>query len=575
MVNSRDRTEPHLDKFKDHQPECEAVQFKGPDEEVSINAAEQEAVSDAVGIFSHVTQDNALSDRLPSTELALESANVHEIDTALIEVLLEEKQANETTNQTKEHSTDIKNEPQDQTDLENPVIKPLGDSGEEENRNKTTSSPEPQTSHKYQSYPNPYHEHSLGVIADCMLFQEAEENRMDPKARDDHPERISGTMLEHLEKTCFNSELQLLATEETKSLEHLTKKRFRRRMGMCGLGDRKRKFPFDRHHCLTGGQKEEGALKGNKSVQHLYNTVLENGGTTPVDHEGTTRPACKEYEEVLKDSSGAAMTDDERTTGVAEKENKCAVEPMVLEHELNLLEALTTGVGQTLLSASIGKNLNVIPDESSIAASSKPHEMETTTCVDEPNFPGPDTINNGQDIEFNTIHDVVSEKQNLHADYKAAEDLGETATEVEVAQEVCSASVCATVEMSKGSVVVTKVIQEVPTDLQENESEIKEQCPSNMAAAEILDPNGPGLSGSTENGLLPLFVDNMDIAAMASSEKPNAKGHGENDVWNTAPAGGNTSSTKGISEPTVPPTGQENHMHVRSEVGIPLQNVSK
>ncbi|MCJ8748191.1 hypothetical protein PDJAM_G00162090 [Pangasius djambal] len=589
-------TEPRLDKFKEHQPECEAVQFIESDKEVPIDAAEQEAVSGPVVILSDMTQDNALQ----STELALESANLHEIDTALIDVFPEVKQAKVTTMETGELSSDIKNEPQDQPDLESPIIKLIGELDEVKNGPKTISSPEPQTSHKDQSSPKPSHEHSLDVNGDDILFQEMAETKMDPKDRDDH---------EHLEETCFNSEIQLQAPEETETLEPPAKKRLRRRMGMCGLGDRKRKLPFDEQHCrqgLIGRQREEGAGKGNKDVQHLYNTVLENESTTPVDHEGTTRPRCKENEEVLKDkeNSSAAVMDDEGTTGVAERENSCALrnsmnkctalmnaegttdesptedrdvpkkgvleenysteimdaEQMVLEHELYLLEEISAVVGQTLLSPTTGKNL--IQDEPSVAAATNDHEMEVATCGEEPDFPGTEMTNNGQDIEFNMKHDVLSQKQNLHADNKADEDPDEIATEVEVAQEVICSSGCATVEMSEGSVLVTKEVQEVPTNLEESEMKIEAQCPPNMAATEKHDPDGPELSGSTEK-----FVDILDIATIASSEIQKAKGHGENDKpipavsESTEPAGGDADNAEEISETIAPPAGQENHMH--------------
>lgn len=611
MVNSSCGTEPHLDKFKEHQPECEAVQFKESDKEVSINAAEQEAVSGPVVILSDVTQDNAVSDRLES---ALESANLPQIDTALFEVLPEVNQANVTTMETEEHSTDFKNEPQDQLDLEDPV-KRLGEFDEVENGTKTTSSPEPQTSHKDQSSPNPSLEHSPDVNGDGMLFQEIEEIRMVPKARDDHLGRLSGTVLEHLEEACFNSEVQLQAPEEVEISEP-PKKRLRRRMGMCGLGDRKRKLAFDEQQCrqgLIGRQKEEGIGKGNKGVQHLYNTMLEDDGTTPMDHEGTTRAACKESEEVLKDkeNNSAAVMDDERTTGIAEKENgyalrnmsKCielmndkvttdesptdnrdvlkkgileendgtvimddqgTAEQMVLEHELNLLEDVTKEVGQTLLSPTIRKNINMIQNEPLVAAATNDHELEIATCGDEPNFPGTEMTNNRKDIEFNVKHGILSEKQNLHADNKVDKDADEIVTEVEVAQKVSKNSICATLEMSEGSFVVTKEVQEVPTGLEESEMEIGEQCPPRMAASEKPEPNGPELSESIEKGLDPLFVDNLGIAEIASIEIHNAKRRSENDKPITAVSEGTepADNAKEISEPIVPSIGQENHVHV-------------
>ncbi|XP_017312536.1 uncharacterized protein LOC108258434 isoform X2 [Ictalurus punctatus] len=610
MVNSSCGTEPHFNRVKE--PECETVQFKESDKEVYISAAEQEAVSAPVVILSDVTRGDAVSDRLQSTELLLESANLHEIDPALIDILPEVKQDNVTKMETEEHSADIKNEPQDQPDLEEPAIKLLGELGEVENATKTTSSPEPQTSHKDQCSPNPCHERSLDVDGDGVLFQEIEETKMDQKAGDHDPEILSGAVLEHLVETYFNSEMQLQATEGTEILEPPAKKRLRRRMGMCGLGDRKRRFPFDGQHCrqgLIGREREEGPLKGNKCAQHLHDPLLENDGTTPMKHEGTTRPACQENEEVLKnkENNSAAVIDDKRTPGEAEKEqkknmNKCTAlmrdgdttdesptenrdvlekvileendgivimdnkgttEQVVSEHHLKLLEDISPGVGQTLLSPTIGKNLNMSQDERSVAAATSDHEIETATCGEEPNVPGTDMTNNRQDIEFNMKHDVLPETQHLHADYKVGEDPDEIAMEDEVAQEVICSSVCATVEKSEGCFIVTRQVREVPTGLEESEMEIEEWCPSNMAPTEKHDPNGPELGGSTEKGLDARFVDSTGIASI---EIHHVKGHCENDKpitavsGSTEPAGGDAINAKQNSEPLAPPTVQEKCM---------------
>ncbi|KAF4075428.1 hypothetical protein AMELA_G00234510 [Ameiurus melas] len=601
MVNSSCGTEPRFNMVKE--PECETVQLKESDKEVSISAAEHEAVSAPVVILSDVTQGDAVSDGLQSTELSLESADLHEIDTALIDILPEVKQDNVTKMETEEHGADIKNEPQDQPDLEEPGIKRLGELDEVENATKTTSSPEPQTSHKDQSSPNPSHERSLNVNEDGVLFQELEETKIDPKARDDNPEILSGTILEHLVERCFNSEMQLLATEVTETLEPRVKKRLRRRMGMCGLRDRKRRFPFDGQHCrldLIGREREEGPLKGNKCAQHLHDPVLENDGTTPMEHEGTTRPACQENGEVFKnkENNSAAVIDDKRTPGVAEKDqqknnmNKCTAlmkdgdttdesptenrdvlekvilgendgtvimdnrgttEQVVSEHHLNLLEDISPGVGQTLLRPTIGKNMS--QDELSVAAATNDHEME-------PNVPGIDMTNDRQDIEFNMKHDILPEKQLLHAD-KVDEDPDETATEDEVDQEVICSSVCATVEKSEDCFIVTKQVQEVPTGLEESEMEIEDWCPSNMAPTEKHDPNGPDLGGSTEKGLDARCVDSTGIASI---ETPHVKGHCVNDKPITAvsestePAGRDAIDAKENSEHLAPPTVKENCM---------------
>lgn len=588
MVNPSCGNEPHVDKFQ-HQSECEAVQYKESDEEVSMSADEREAVSGPV-----VVQGNACD--------GLEPADVQEIDADLIVVLPEEIKCSVTTTETEELCTDIKNEPQNQKDLEGGIIKFLGVLDE----TKATSSPQPQTSQKDQSSPNP--SPSLHVNRDDLPFQEIEESSMDPKARDDHAERLSDTILEHTEETCFSSEIQSQATEDPEPLEPPAKKRLKRRMGMCGLGDRKRKLLFDGRHCRQGllrRQREEQALKGNEVVQHLYNTVLESDGTTPMDHEITTGPACKKNdEEVLKASEkhGAAVKDDDRTTGEAEKEDrynmsKCTVlmndeantdespkeNANVLKEStseenhgtvnmddkgtaeqvvfvLDPLEDTSAGIGQALPSLTTGINVNMIQDELSVPAAPSDHQMEPAICGDEPNFPGTEMTNSGQDMEFNMKHEVQSERQNHHTDNKVHEDPDEIAAEV--AQEVSCGTTCAEVEVSEGCVMVTKEVQAVQTGLEECEIEIKEKHPPNLAATEKHKPNSPDLSGSTEKGL-----DHMGILEVTSTyETQNEKGQGENDqsakaVSQSMDNSGDAEDSKEISEPLAPPAG-EIHMHV-------------
>ncbi|KAK3510370.1 hypothetical protein QTP70_005662 [Hemibagrus guttatus] len=572
MVNSSCGNEPHLDKFKEHQSECEAVQYKNSDKEVSMSAHEQEAVSGPVAI-----QGNACDE--------LESADVHEIDADLIVVLPEVIQSNVSTTEAEEHCIDIKN------------------LDEVKKETKTTSSPEPQTSQKDQSSANP--SHTIHVNRDDLPFQETEESRMDPKARDDHAERLSDTILEHTEETCYSdsSEIQLHATEEPETLEPPAKKRLKRRMGMCGLGDRKRKLIFDGQHCrqgIVGRQREERGLRGNEVVQHLYNTVLENDGTTSTYHEGTAGPACKDYDaEVLKarGKNGAAVMDDDRTTGEAEEEDalthnmsKCTV---LMNDEANTDESpkentdvlkkgtseenhgtvnmddkgfvlkLLEDMGQALPSPTTGTNLNMIQDELSLPAAPSDHQMETAICGEDPNFPWTEMTNSGQDVEFNMKHEVLSERQNHHTDNKVHQDPDEIAAEVEVAQEVSYGTTCARVEVSEGSVMVIKEVQAVLTGLEESEMEIEEKHPPNLAATEKHEPNSADLSRSTEKGL-----DHMGILEVTSTyETQNEKRHGENDQSVTAVSesmdhsGGDAEDSKDISEPLAPPAGQGIRIH--------------
>lgn len=568
MANPGYGTEAHLDQFKDHQSEREAIRFKESEKEESISAAEQEAVSGPV-----VIQDSAASGPSPSAEQS--SSDPHEIGTALIETL------------PAGHSTDVKNEPRDQTDLGDPVNK----MDEVENRTKTASSPEPQTSHQDHGYSNPYHKRSLDVNGDVLLVQEIEENGMDPKAGDDHQESTSGSVLEHLEEMCFNSETQLQAADEPDILEPPAKKRLRRRMGMCGLGDRKRKLPFDGQHCrhgLVGRQREEEAGKGYKGV------ALENEPECwrmRKNHEGGgTIAACKEDEE----NNVTAVMAEETASGVAEKENICALSNMikctavmnevitdepsienneekdaavtmdnktgaeqtVLEHELSLLEDISSEVGQIAFSPIIGEILNMIQEELSGGAAPSDREMEDVTCGDESNCLGTEMTNHGQHNELNVKHEVLSEKQNL------------SETEFKGGPEVSSVSICATVEMSEDPATVAEEVHELPTGLKESETKLKVQIPPNMDATEKPEPNRAELGESMEYELDPLFADIMDIKVINSSKIQHAKHHSENEKPGTAvlmspePAGGDTEHANGRSESIVPPTGQEYHVQV-------------
>ncbi|KAM9454287.1 uncharacterized protein Hap1MRO34_020184 [Clarias gariepinus] len=587
MVNSSCGTEQNL--VNKHQAEFEEVRSG---REVSIDVAEQEAVSIPAMFLSDVDQDNALCDRLQCKELSWEAADHQEIHPTLTEVLPEVKKG---TKEPEEHTADIKTESQDHPDLEDTISKLLADLNEVEDIPRTTSSPEPQTSLKDRISPKPFHDCSFDVNEDRMLLQEIEETIVGPETTDDHPEMLSGTALAHLEELCFNSEMQLLANEETETLEPPAKKRLKKRMGMCGLGDRKRKFQFDGSYfrqSVIGRQRKERDGKGNTVA---YNTMLEDDGTTHMNQEGTIGPSGKENEEVLKDkeSEGAeemedkrarektenlytkknntdkwtALMNDQYTIYESSKENKVdileendrsimmedkgIVERLVLD--LKLLEEISTCVGQTLISPTTGTNLNLFQDERSVATASNEHEMDTLTCDEEPSFLGNEIPSNEQDLTFNMKHFVMSEKQNPNAKHKLRKDTADTLPDVEAAQEISRSS---TLEMSEGSTVATKAAQEIPSGLEVSATMIEKQCPPDMAAAETNEP-----SGSTANRSDPLFLNIMDILTMASSGI-----HGEIDKPVTAvseskqPDGGHVSDAKEIHRPLAPPTGQENHM---------------
>ncbi|KAF5897116.1 uncharacterized protein DAT39_013167, partial [Clarias magur] len=568
LVNSSCGTGQNLDRLNEHQAEFEEVRSG---KEVSVDVAQQEAVSIPAMFFSDVEQDNALCDRLR------------------FDVLPEVKQA---TKEPEEHSADIQTEPQDHPDLEDTISKLLADLDEVEDIPRTTSSSEPQTPPKDRGSPNPFHACSLDVNGDGMLLREIEETKVDPKTTGDHPGMLSGTALAHLEEMCFNSEIQLLANEETETLEPPAKKRLRKRMGMCGLGDRKRKFQFDGPHfkqSVMGRQREERDGKGNKGA---YNTMLEDDGTAPMDQEGTFGPSGKENEEFLKDKESedtigmedkrareeqeniytlrnttdkwTALMNSQSTAGEYSKKNegileendssimmedKGIVEQLVLD--LKLLEEISTCVGPTT-----GINMNMIEDEQSVATASGEHERDTLTCDEEPSFLGNEISSN---LTFNMKHDVLSEKPNTIAEHKVHVDTEKTPSDVEAAQEVSRISI---LEMSEGSTVATKAVQEVPSVLEEITTVIEKQCPPDMAATETNDPDEPEPSGSTAKRSNPLFLNIMDILTKASNGI-----HGEIDKPVTAvseskePDGGHVLDAKKIGGTFAPPTGQENHMH--------------
>ncbi|KAF7689285.1 uncharacterized protein LOC124378352 [Silurus meridionalis] len=558
-----------IDTSKEHQSEAES------DKEVAKNAAEQEIVLGPVEIFPDMAQENIEGNGLQSTELAVEPVSLQEIQTTTTEV----KQVHVSMMETEEP------EPQDQLELEAPIFQFLEELTEVKNGTETTSSPESETSTKDQSSPKHSSDHSLDVNGDSIA-----EIRMEPKSRDDDSEKL------HWEERCFNSEIPLLASEETETLEPPVKKRLRRRMGMCGLGDRKRKFPFDGQHCrqgFIGRQMEEG----NKDL--LHRSALENDVTTPMDHQETTSPACEENQGVLKEDSGAEEIDTERRTGKEENRLRNVSEGIAVKNDERtadeshqgsgdflekgmleekngtvimdskgtagelVLEDISTVVERTLLRPTIGKIPKMIQGETSVPASDNDFEKETAVCDVEPNVPGK-MIDSGQDIEFNLKHDVLHEQdiefnlKHLHADAEVDEEPEEPSSKVQGA----------TVEMSKGSVTITKESREALTDMGKNEMEIEEHCPSNMATFKKPGPHGPEAGGPTEECLNPfVHVDIMSITTIASSDIQTAGGPGGNDQLATGvfeitePPGGDADDSKGILDPTAPPAGQELHLH--------------
>ncbi|TSK18088.1 hypothetical protein Baya_1468 [Bagarius yarrelli] len=541
MSNCGCGNKPELERFIEHQPKCEAVQIKESDKDMPKYAAEQEAVSSHV-----VTQGNTFSERL-------ESANGSSIDAALFVVLNEVKQTNMMTAETKEYSADIKNEPQDQRDLEGPIVQLHGNLDKMENE----AGPNLQISQKDSSFQNLSLEHSLYLNEEETRFQQIEEPSIDPKVRDDHPERLSDAILEHVENTCVGREILLQATYEVGSLEPPAKKRLRKRM------------------------------------------VLENDDTTLIDQEEMSGPECSEnaFEVLVLETNNAALIDEGRTeeveiinkyalikctalmsdkvtTDESLKENSDVSNNSILDenngtiimHEKGTDEPIvflgSTGIVETPRSSTMKKKVKMIPDEPSVAPAFSYQEIEAAICSEEPNCFRVKITNIEQDNELNRELEVLSEKHHHHADDKLEENPDEIATEVEVAQNAHFSSICAAVEKTKGSVITFKeMISAVPNGLEAHKSEVEEQHSPSLAASEKHHPDRPELCLDSP------YINNTSILEVASTYKTRcAKGHSENDMFMIAVSdsavsvGGDAEDAQVISEPLAPPTGQEDHI---------------
>ncbi|KAL7845372.1 hypothetical protein AOLI_G00235640 [Acnodon oligacanthus] len=336
-----------------------------------------------------------------------------EIDSGLFKILADVEQTSMNKTESAERN-DIKNKPQSGLTLEH---EPKAAAAFEEMDNETndTSSHEPQTSHVAQRSPNsPCHTYSLDETGEGILC-DVQENRfkvLDPKTSGVHLEGFSGAVGE---KSCLDSETKSQATEETESLKPPAKKRLKRRMGMCGLGDRKRRFLLERQHCkqaLSGGERLEVAEATGK--KNKDNTVMENEGTAIMDDGGTTK--------------------------------------QVLLEQVILVGALLTG-----------QDVNKVQDEPSVVASEP--DLESIANA-EPNLPGTGTVDS-QDLEITMNPKGLVEEEILSSNNKL------TKGTLEVARETTDSLVVE--EANYGCIYVTNGVCEGPKETLECSVEVTKE----------------------------------------------------------------------------------------------------
>ncbi|KAI4880677.1 hypothetical protein NFI96_010833, partial [Prochilodus magdalenae] len=222
-------------------------------------------------------------------------ANKHEMDSDLVKMSTDMEQTWKITPEGAEHHN-IQFKPQSGSTLKHEPET----AGMERRLAEDTSSHGPQTSHTSRSIPNsPCRRYSLDETGDNVLCGDVQENRtkvLDPKSAGAHLEGASGVIGE---KSCLDSETRLQATEETESLKPPAKKRLRRRMGMCGLGDRTRRFLLERHRykeVLNRGESLEVVEAAGEEYKGILNNnaVVENDGAALMDDEGTTKQVLLE-----------------------------------------------------------------------------------------------------------------------------------------------------------------------------------------------------------------------------------------------------------------------------------------
>ncbi|XP_062866800.1 uncharacterized protein LOC134329453 [Trichomycterus rosablanca] len=306
--------------------------------------------------------DQSKQHRLERSKEESVHSNEQDIVSGPSRTLLDMEQSNVNTMETEESNSYTKIETQDKSDLEDAIIEHQLDKVDSET--KMISSPEPQTSQVAQSSSNlPSTEHPSDGTEEEPLCEEVKE----PK--NEHPQSIPATV--------DNG-----SSAETEIVEPPARKRIKRRMGMCGLGDRKRRIHIGGEtfrQVPIGRAKEEGAeaaRKGGVDVQQsspedgtlvtglettlgeekrelddagtlgetrtenrsdvINNTTQENDSYMMIESEGTSGEAHAEDTDVLKDdtlekngssevdvkSNGSSLMDDEEAIGKAYKGNE-------------------------------------------------------------------------------------------------------------------------------------------------------------------------------------------------------------------------------------------------------------
>ncbi|XP_026887050.2 uncharacterized protein si:ch211-286b5.2 isoform X2 [Electrophorus electricus] len=470
-------------------------------------------------------------------------AHEQETDTGLVEILPAMKQPTEVTVETVELSNDIKSKPQDRSTLECDTTKQSRGAGLEEEFETKASGPEPQTLQN-----PPCSAHLLNDPQDNMFCGNAEKNNIEeqvPKSSD-HTKGVVGVTVDTLdEKICFDDETKSQITGETTSVEPPVTKRFRKRMGMCGLGDRKRRLLFEGHSCWKAGEREEGvgAVDGENIDVLKNDTVEENNISALMDEEATA-------------------------------------EQVLLKQDPSFLEDIFEGEGRTPLT---GQDLYQVQDQPSVSAMTNDHEIETSASDNEPNLPRTGTNSGGWAMELSKKHQALYEEEKHLSDYEVTEGSGEVVKEMdespnESAKELSYVSVGVTKEMLEGSVKVTQEGQEVLIGLEESKMEIGQHCPPvdvthsispslNQATTDKPDLNGPQISMPTEDEMELEFMEHI-VTLTVFPEMSDAGGrceHTESPTTaipeNTGHTGVDTSSPDELGGPAAPPADQEKHMH--------------
>ncbi|XP_076845424.1 uncharacterized protein LOC143490817 isoform X2 [Brachyhypopomus gauderio] len=478
-----------------------------------------------------------------------EKPDAHEHETDLVEILTEVKHANVTV-ETVELSNDFKRTPQDGSALECATSHRSSGAGLEQEGQNKASGPEAQTLQNTPCSTHLLDEDGVGILCGDAEKDKVERQVLKRKGVDTEGVECAGVDTLD-ENVCFDGETQSEATGETASVEPPLKRRLRRRMGMCGLGDRKKRILLEGQPCRKACTGEEGEEE-------------EVGETDGENHDVLTN-------DTLEENSVTALMDNEATT-----------EQMLLKQDAGILEDISEGFRKAELT---GHYPHDIQDQLSVSVMTNDHDMETSACDNEPDLQRAGTSAGGWTTECSEKHEALSEEEKLQTGNEVtsvSDDVVKEAAEDpnEAPKQVGYVSVGVTEEMLKDSV---KVIQEDQIGLEESEMEIGEQCLSvithdispsfNSGATDNQDPN---VTVHTENEMaLECMEHTFTVAPVSTNtaeerypEKSGAGGqceHTESQTTavpeSTGPDGGCRSSPEELGRPAAPPAGQEKHMY--------------